>query len=118
MLVTNQVLAYPSTNPGHQYVLDTDASNVCIGAVLPQNTDSFEKVIAYASKTLSSSQSSRRYCTTHCELLAVVIFAQHFNHYLLGIPFVIHRTILTITLNTLRGWLDAGLLLWEALITP
>ena len=44
-----------------------------------------ERVIAYASQTLSRSQ--RNYCTTNRELLhfvAVVNFVKHFRHYLLG----------------------------------
>ena len=81
-LVTAPVLAYPSLHPDHQFILDTDASDTGLGAVLSQLIDGEEKVVAYASKTLSPSQ--RRYCTTYRELLAVVVFTQHFKHYLLG----------------------------------
>ena len=44
--------------------------------------DGLEKVIAYASKALSSTQ--KVYCTSYKELLAVVTFVKHFRHYLLG----------------------------------
>jgi len=44
------------------YVLDTDASNFRIGAVLSQNQDGEESVTAYASKALSRSE--RNYCVT------------------------------------------------------
>ncbi len=38
------------------YVVDTDASNLAIGAVLSQVQDSEEKVIMYGSKAFSGSQ--------------------------------------------------------------
>ena len=66
------ILAYPSPDPNARYILDTDASNVGIGAVLSQVQNGVERVIAYASQTLSRSQ--RNYCTTYRELLAVVNF--------------------------------------------
>jgi hypothetical protein len=76
------ILAYSSHDPNARYILDTDASNVGIGAVLSQVQNGVEHVIAYASQTLSRSQ--RNYCTTYRELLAVVNFVKHFRHYLLG----------------------------------
>ena len=74
------ILAYPSKDPTHRFILDTDAIDEGIGAVLSQEQEG-EKVIAYASKKLNKGQ--RAYCTTYRELLAVVEFVQHFRHYLL-----------------------------------
>lgn len=54
------------------FVLDTDACDNGIGAVLSQIQNGEEKVIAYASKTLNNAQ--RKYCTTYKELLAIVSF--------------------------------------------
>ena len=68
-------------------MLDTDASNEGIGAVLSQVEDGKETVIAYASRVLSKAE--RAYCVTRRELLAVVAFIQHFRAYLLGRHFVI-----------------------------
>ncbi len=48
------VLAYP--DPDVPYVLDTDASNLAIGAVLSQVQDGEEKVIMYDSKAFLGSQ--------------------------------------------------------------
>ena len=84
-LVTQPVLGFPT--PGGQFVLDTDASLLAIGAVLSQLQDGEERVIAYASSTLSPSQQA--YCTTKRELLAVVTFAEHFRPYLAGGRFLI-----------------------------
>ena len=64
------------------FILDTDASNTAIGAVLSQNIEGQEKVVAYASRALTKSE--RKYCVTRKELLAVVHFVKYFRHYLYG----------------------------------
>ena len=81
------VLDYPSSSLQCQFILDTDASDQALGGCLQQVVEGQEKVIAYASKSLSQSQ--RRYCTTYKELLAVVEFCKHFRHLLLGRKFVV-----------------------------
>ena len=86
-LTTAPILAYPSPDPDDKYILDTDASDTGIGAVLSQVQNGAERVIAYGSQVLSAPQ--RAYCTTYRELLAVVEFVLHFKHYLLGLPFTI-----------------------------
>jgi hypothetical protein len=84
-LISAPILAYP--NPVSRYILDTDASDFGIGAVLSQVQDGQERVIAYASKSLSRSE--RRYCVTRKELLAIVKFVKHFKHYLYGQRFLV-----------------------------
>ena len=84
-LVNAPILGYPLGNG--QMILDTDASNNGIGAVLSQMQGGEERVLAYASKTLSGPQ--RNYCTTRKELLAVVNYTSHFHQYLLGRPFIV-----------------------------
>jgi hypothetical protein len=74
------ILAYP-TREGF-FILDTDASNVGMGAVLFQVQDGLEKVVCYFSKTFSRSE--RSYCVTRRELLGVVASIKHFHHYLYG----------------------------------
>ena len=68
-------------------MLDTDASDRGIGAVLSQFQDGVEKPIAFASRTLSKSE--RNYCVTRRELLAVVEFVKQRWHYLQGTRFCI-----------------------------
>lgn len=75
------ILIFPDYNK--EFILDTDASNDSIGAVLSQVQESGEeRVIAYASRVLSKPE--RKYCVTRQELLAVITFIKHFRHYLLG----------------------------------
>jgi len=79
----------PSFEPGEPCILDTDASDVAVGAVLSQKIQGVERPIAFFSRVMNVTQ--RNYCTTRRELLAAVMAFQHFRHYLLGIP-VILRT--------------------------
>ena len=69
------------------FVLDTDASDVGMGAVLSQLQEGEERVIAYESKRFTKQQ--RRYCVTRRELLAVHSAVHHFRHYLLGGEFLV-----------------------------
>ena len=85
LLSTAPTLGYPSPKPEDRFILDTDASEFALGAVLSQVQGGEERVIAYASKGLTHSQ--RNYCTTYRELLAVVEFVPYFKHYLLGRQF-------------------------------
>ena len=68
-------------------MLDTDASNHYIGAVLSQIQGGEERVIAYGSRTYSKAEVN--YCTTPKELLAVVYFMKLFMQYLLGREFLV-----------------------------
>jgi len=76
-------LAYP--DPAKEYILDTDASNHNVGAVLSQVQDGREVVVAYYSKALLAPK--KDYCTTRRELLAVVKAVKHFRPYLYGRTF-------------------------------
>jgi transposase InsO family protein len=78
-------LSYPS--PNGPFILDTDASDKAIGAVLSQVQNGETKVICFASHILLRAQ--KKYCTTRKELLAVVKFCRFFRHYLLGRPFTV-----------------------------
>jgi len=71
-LISPPVLAMP-TDHG-EFILDTDASDTAIGAVLSQKQGEHERVVAYASQRLDRRES--RYCVTRKELLAVVYFVR------------------------------------------
>jgi len=81
-LTNAPILAFPDfTKP---FLLNTDASLLGIDAVLSKEIDGQEKVIAYASRTLSKSE--RKYCVTRKELLTVI---RRFRPYLLGRKFTL-----------------------------
>ena len=84
-LVNAPILTYPDRDA--TFLLDTDASNTGIGAVLSQIIDGEEKVIAYGSRVLSKAE--RNYCITRRELLAVVYFVKTYRHYLVGKKFIL-----------------------------
>jgi len=84
-LVTSPVLAMP--NDHDSFILDTDACDVSVGAVLSQVQDGMERLIAYASRSLSKQEIN--YYVTRKELLAVVYYALPFRQYLLGCKFLI-----------------------------
>jgi len=77
------VLALPDDDS--EYILDCDASNRAIGAVLSQVQDGIERPICYASQLYSKHEAN--YNITRKELLAVVTFTKKFRQYLLGRPF-------------------------------
>ena len=74
-------MAYPR-NSGEEFILDTDASDFSIGAVLSQKQNGVERVIANGSRLLSKAE--KNYSVTDRELLAVWHFVEHYKHYLLG----------------------------------
>ena len=82
-LTSSPVLVFPDYTK--TFILDTDASNEGIGAVLSQVHDGQERVVAFASRRLSKAE--RRYCVTRKELLSAVVFIQQFRLYLLGRTF-------------------------------
>ncbi|GBM38864.1 Retrovirus-related Pol polyprotein from transposon 297 [Araneus ventricosus] len=77
-LITSPVLTYPRIDK--EFILDTDANNEGIGAVLSQKIGNEECVIGYFSKSLGKPE--RNDCVTRKELLAIVKSIEHFHHYL------------------------------------
>jgi len=84
-LVSSPILAMP--NDSDPFVLDTDACDVSIGAVLSQVQEGEERMIAYASRSLSKQE--KNYCVTRKKLLAVVFYSKAFRQYLLSRQFLI-----------------------------
>ena len=84
-LAETVTLAYPHRN--QIFILDTDASDVAMGAILSTTVDGVERPIAFFSRIMNSSQ--RNYCPTRRELLAVIAGLQHFRHYLVGASVVL-----------------------------
>lgn len=62
------------------FVLQTDASNYRLGAVLTQNLDGCEKVITYVSRHLNAAE--KNYSATEKECLAIVWGIRKMRSYL------------------------------------
>lgn len=92
-LVAAPVLAYPEVQQA--FIVDTDASNVGVGAVLSQRRGDREQVVAYYSRALN--QAERNYCVTRRELLAMVRALQHFRPYLHGSRFLLRTDHASLT---------------------
>ena len=75
-LCTAPILAYPKFD--QPFILQTDASNIGLGAVLAQlDNDGTERVVAYASRTLTPRE--RSYSTVEKEALAIVFATANFR---------------------------------------
>jgi transposase InsO family protein len=82
-LCTAPVLAVARTSG--PFILQTDASEVGVGAVLYQEQEGKKRVIAYHSRKLNPAE--QNYPVHDRELLAVVDATREWRHYLLGRPF-------------------------------
>lgn len=82
-LVSAPILTCPDFDK--PFILQTDASQRALGAVLVQEFEDGEKVIAYASRTLNHCES--KYCATELECLAVIWAVKKFRCYLEGVRF-------------------------------
>ena len=76
LLVSPPILAYPQFQL--PFVVASDASGCAIGAVLSQEHEGEEKVIAYWSRQLSKAE--QNYSTIEREALAVVALLKSFSH--------------------------------------
>ena len=84
-LTTPPTLAYPDLIK--PFVLYTDASDYCVGAVLVQEIDGIEKPIQYLSHKLTDTQ--RKWPVIDKEGYAIVYALQKLDHFLNGAAFVI-----------------------------
>ena len=87
LLVTAPVLAYPCFGFGKEFIVETDASGLGLGAVLSQQQDDgLVHPIAYASRSLNSHE--KNYCISELETLGLVWAIWYFHPYLSG-----HHTV-------------------------
>jgi len=65
-----------------EFILDADACDKAIGAVLSQVQEGTERVIVYAGRSLDKREVN--YCVTRKELLSIVYSLRYFKQYLMG----------------------------------
>ena len=84
-LANAPILRFPDWSK--RFFIETDASNVGLGAALTQEVEDTRLPIAYASRTLNEAE--RKYSATDKEGLGVYWAVRHFMSYILGMPFTI-----------------------------
>jgi hypothetical protein len=100
-LVSAPVLAYPDFS--RPFIIQCDASNVAIGAVIGQQVNGHFRPVMYGSRHLTQPES--RYSATERELLAIVWSAKRFSPYIYGR----HATFVTdhqplVTMRSLKAY--------------
>lgn len=99
-LTSSFVLAFPDFEK--LFIVDTEASDLDLGAVLSQDSEGVEKPISFASRTMAPPE--RRYSTTRKEWAVVVWALKTFRSYLLV------RQLFLCTDYSLLVWLVSFLL--------
>ena len=84
-LITSPMLQFPKNDS--PFIVDTDASNVSLGAVIFNVVDGVEQPIVYASRTLSRTEAN--YSTTKRVAWAVVQALKWFRPYIWGWKFIV-----------------------------
>jgi transposase len=99
-LVKAPILSCPDFS--RPFCLQTDASYSGLGSVLTQNLEGEEKVIAYASRSLTDAE--KKYSVTEKELLAILWSIRKFRPYLEGYNFEVVTDHFALKwLNTLQN---------------
>ncbi|XP_030760526.1 uncharacterized protein LOC115885682 [Sitophilus oryzae] len=83
LLLSAPILSQP--NFSEKFFIESDASDTGLGGVLLQKIDGENKIIAYASRSLSRTE--RNYSTVEKECLAVLFNIEKFRCYIEGVPF-------------------------------
>ena len=115
-LCSAELLVY--ANPNRSYVLQTDASDYAVGAVLSQvQDDNKERPIAYWSHKLNKAEYN--YSATEKELLAIVLACEHWAGYLEGsqFPILVRTDHQPLTWLNNRPVMTARLARWVARLT-
>ena len=110
------ILVY--ANPTQPYILQTDASDLAVGAVLSQRQDDgSERPIAYWSHKLNKAEFN--YSATEKELLAIVLACEHWAGYLEGsqCPILIRTDHQPLTWLNGRPVVTARLARWVVRLT-
>ena len=84
ILTSDKVLAF--YDPNLETVVAADASSYGLGAVLLQKHENVLKPVAYASKSLTSTE--RRYAQIEKEMLSLAWSCDKFSRFLIGLPLV------------------------------
>ena len=113
--MTAQVLAYP--DPNKEYLLETDASKLGLGAVLSQKQlDSRYLPVAFGSQALRGAE--HKYHSTKLKFLAMKWGIHHFKTHLVGRQFKVSMDNNPLTYFMLSPNLDATKHCWIGELVP
>ncbi|XP_061184347.1 uncharacterized protein LOC133192347 [Saccostrea echinata] len=113
-LTVTPVLKLPVLN--ETFVLQTDASDRGVGAVLIQYENGMKKPVAYASKKLSKCQVN--YSTIEKECYAIIWAVQKFRRYLYGKEFLLETDHQPLVYLTKAKVSNARVMRWALLLQP
>ncbi|CAF1478973.1 unnamed protein product, partial [Adineta steineri] len=85
LLISKPLLQFPDSNS--LFIIQVDASNYGIGAVLMQNKSNGEQPIAYMSQKLNKQQ--RNWNATEKECFAIISSIKKWDHYIAGREFLV-----------------------------
>lgn len=88
------------------FILETDASNSGVGAILAQETNKGIRPISYASRSLT--QTERNYSITEKEMLAAIWAMEHFKYYLYGREFTLKTDHKALEAFNTKGYLESA----------
>ena len=99
-LISSPILRHPDFSK--PFIVDTDASLLGLGAILMQQDEGAEYVIAYASRALTEAE--KKWSVTELEALAIVWACELFRPYVHGAPFTIRTDHFSLQwLNTAKN---------------
>ena len=113
-LMVTSVLKLPDVN--ETFILQTDASDAGVGAVLLQEEDCIKKPVAYASQKLKSPQMSNS--TIEKECYVIVWAVQKFQRYLYGREFHLETDHQPLVYLSHAKVSNARLMRWALLLQP
>ena len=119
LYLKNALCGLPSLTlpvPSDQFLLQTDASGVGLGAVLSVVRGDEELPVAFFSKKLQPRE--RRYGATELEGLAVVAEVTHFDAYLITHPFIIETDHKALTFLNTADHNNGRLARWAMRLQP
>jgi hypothetical protein len=103
-------------NVHESFIVQTDASDVGLGAALMQEYDGIRHPIAFASKLLSEQE--RRYATVEKECYAIKWALQKFENYLFGKTFVLETDHAPLQYLNKAKYQNSRLMRWAMCIQP
>ena len=117
-IIEAPVLSLPKY--GFPFILETDASDVGLGAVLSQRIDGKLRTIAFASRTLSTGEKNKaNFSSKKLEFIAIVwAVSDKFRHYLMGSKCTVYTDNSAVAYISRKGELTALEQRWVARLAP